>query len=178
MKIILTATSPSIDSNVDPRFGRGAYLIVVDTDTLEWQAHPNPGVNASGGAGTQAAQFAANQKAEASHQRRFWTERLQRAPGCRHCHVFVWSKHHREGGHRAFQGRTARTRRCANRPGTPLARVMDENHDCQRQGRHGQDHGCYQPGAQPGSDSRPNSRPCSWIAMSKHLTLTCSCIPR
>jgi len=63
MKIILTATSPNIDSNIDGRFGRGAYLIVVDPDTLEWQAHPNPGVGASGGAGTLAAQFAANQHA-------------------------------------------------------------------------------------------------------------------
>jgi len=61
MKIILTASSPSIDSNVDARFGRGAYLIIVDPDTLEWQAYPNPGVGASGGAGTLAAQFAANQ---------------------------------------------------------------------------------------------------------------------
>jgi predicted Fe-Mo cluster-binding NifX family protein len=65
MKIILTATSPSIDSKVDMRFGRGAYLIVVDPDTLEWQAHPNSGVGAMGGAGTLAAQFAANQKAGA-----------------------------------------------------------------------------------------------------------------
>jgi predicted Fe-Mo cluster-binding NifX family protein len=61
MKIILTATSPSIDSNVDVRFGRGAYLIVVDPDTMEWQAHPNPGVGATGGAGTLAAQFVSNQ---------------------------------------------------------------------------------------------------------------------
>jgi predicted Fe-Mo cluster-binding NifX family protein len=65
MKIILTATSPSIDSKVDVRFGRGAFLIVVDPDTLEWQAHPNSGAGAMGGAGTLAAQFAANQKAEA-----------------------------------------------------------------------------------------------------------------
>jgi predicted Fe-Mo cluster-binding NifX family protein len=65
MKILLTATSPGFDSNIDPRFGRGAYLIVVDTDTLDWQAHPNPGVNASGGAGTQAAQLAANQQVKA-----------------------------------------------------------------------------------------------------------------
>ncbi len=50
---------------MDPRFGRGAYFLVVDTDTLEWQAHPNPGVGASGGAGTLAAQFVANQKAKA-----------------------------------------------------------------------------------------------------------------
>ncbi len=65
MKILLTATSPSIDANVDPRFGRGAYLIAVDTNTLEWQAELNPGVNALGGAGTQTAQMAANQQVEA-----------------------------------------------------------------------------------------------------------------
>jgi predicted Fe-Mo cluster-binding NifX family protein len=65
MKIILTATSPSIDSSVDGRFGRGAYFIVLDPETLEWQAHPNPGVGASGGAGSLAAQFAANQQASA-----------------------------------------------------------------------------------------------------------------
>ena len=65
MKIVVTATSPNIDSEVDPRFGRGAYFIVVDPDTLEWQAHPNPGVSAPGGAGTLAAQFVANQNAGA-----------------------------------------------------------------------------------------------------------------
>ena len=65
MKIILSTTEPDIDAPVDPRFGRGAYLTVVDTDTLEWQAYPNPGVNASGGAGVQAAQFAARQKVSA-----------------------------------------------------------------------------------------------------------------
>lgn len=63
MKITLTATSPSIDSQVDPRFGRCAYLIVVDPDTLEWQAHANPAVGASGGAGSMAAQFVAQQQA-------------------------------------------------------------------------------------------------------------------
>ena len=65
MKIILTVTSPSLDADVDLRFGRCAYFLVVDTDTLKWQAHPNPGVSASGGAGTLAAQFVASQKAEA-----------------------------------------------------------------------------------------------------------------
>ena len=65
MKIVVTATSPNIDSEVDPRFGRGPYFLVVDPDTLEWQAHPNPGVGAPGGAGTLAAQFVANQHAEA-----------------------------------------------------------------------------------------------------------------
>jgi predicted Fe-Mo cluster-binding NifX family protein len=65
MRIILSTASPSLDSDIDPRFGRSAYLLAVDTETLQWQAHPNPGVHASGGAGSQAAQFVAAQKAEA-----------------------------------------------------------------------------------------------------------------
>jgi predicted Fe-Mo cluster-binding NifX family protein len=60
MKIIVTALSSDLDSPVDPRFGRAAYFIAVDTNTLDWQAHPNPAADASGGAGTQAAQYVAN----------------------------------------------------------------------------------------------------------------------
>jgi predicted Fe-Mo cluster-binding NifX family protein len=65
MKIIITTVSPTIESEIDPRFGRGAYLLVVDPNTLEWQAHPNPGVNAPGGAGIKAAQFVVEQKVHA-----------------------------------------------------------------------------------------------------------------
>jgi predicted Fe-Mo cluster-binding NifX family protein len=65
MKLIITATAPEIEAPVDPRFGRGAYFVVVDTDTLKWQAHQNLGVSATGGAGSQAAQFAAQQGAAA-----------------------------------------------------------------------------------------------------------------
>ncbi|MCI0476274.1 MAG: NifB/NifX family molybdenum-iron cluster-binding protein [Anaerolineales bacterium] len=65
MKIIISTVTPNIESEVDPRFGRGAYLLVVDPNTLEWQAHPNPGVNASGGAGIKAAQFVVEQKVDA-----------------------------------------------------------------------------------------------------------------
>jgi predicted Fe-Mo cluster-binding NifX family protein len=65
MKIILSTIAPNIESQVDPRFGRGAYLLVVDTNTMEVESHLNPGVNAAGGAGIQAAQFAASQKAQA-----------------------------------------------------------------------------------------------------------------
>ncbi len=66
MKIVVTATAPAWDAPVDPRFGRGAYFIVVDSATHEWQAHENPAVNAAGGAGSQAAQFIAQQGAEAA----------------------------------------------------------------------------------------------------------------
>jgi predicted Fe-Mo cluster-binding NifX family protein len=65
MKIIITVASPTLDSDVDPRFGRGAYLLMIDTATLDWQAYPNPGVTASGGAGIQAAQFITKHKTEA-----------------------------------------------------------------------------------------------------------------
>lgn len=65
MKIILTATSPDINSPIDARFGLGAYFIVVDPDTMEWEAHQNPGASAPGGAGTLAAHFAVNQRVSA-----------------------------------------------------------------------------------------------------------------
>jgi predicted Fe-Mo cluster-binding NifX family protein len=64
MKIAITTTLPDLESPVDPRFGRGAYFLLVDSDTLEWQSHANPALDASGGAGVQAAQFIAGQGAQ------------------------------------------------------------------------------------------------------------------
>ncbi len=61
MKIAVTSTGPSLDAPVDYRFGRCAYFIIVDTDTMEFQAIPNPAAAAPGGAGTMAAQFVASQ---------------------------------------------------------------------------------------------------------------------
>lgn len=65
MKITITASSPWLDAELDPRFGRCAYFLLVDTETMQWEAFPNPGISSSGGAGTQAAQFVAKQKAVA-----------------------------------------------------------------------------------------------------------------
>jgi nitrogen fixation protein NifU and related proteins len=65
MKVIVTAVSPSFDSEFDPRFGRGAYFIIVDTETMQWEAFPNSGVDAQGGAGAVAVQFAAEHGANA-----------------------------------------------------------------------------------------------------------------
>jgi len=64
MKIIITASSDNIDAQVDPRFGRAAYFLMVDPETLEWQAEANPGKSASGGAGIRAAQFVSEQDCE------------------------------------------------------------------------------------------------------------------
>jgi predicted Fe-Mo cluster-binding NifX family protein len=65
MKIALTTVSPEIESDVDPRFGRCAYMLVVDTDTLQWQSYPNPAASAPGGAGIRSAQFVSDQEVEA-----------------------------------------------------------------------------------------------------------------
>lgn len=56
MRICVTATGSNLESDVDPRFGRCEYFIVVDPATLEFKAEQNTGISASGGAGVQAAQ--------------------------------------------------------------------------------------------------------------------------
>ncbi|NOZ64152.1 MAG: dinitrogenase iron-molybdenum cofactor biosynthesis protein [Caldiserica bacterium] len=65
MKIAVTAQGPTLDSLVDPRFGRAPYYILVDTETMQFEAIENPYVQALSGAGIQAAQFVANKGIEA-----------------------------------------------------------------------------------------------------------------
>jgi predicted Fe-Mo cluster-binding NifX family protein len=59
MKIALTTESPSLDSKVDPRFGRCSYFLIVETDSLSFEAVENPNVTLGGGAGIQSAQLMA-----------------------------------------------------------------------------------------------------------------------
>ncbi|MHC1585056.1 MAG: NifB/NifX family molybdenum-iron cluster-binding protein, partial [Candidatus Syntropharchaeia archaeon] len=54
--ICVTAVSGNLDAQVDPRFGRCQYFVIVDPDTMEFEAIPNEGVGAASGAGIQAAQ--------------------------------------------------------------------------------------------------------------------------
>ena len=65
MKVAVTAQQGSLDSAVDPRFGRCQYLIFVDTDTNSWEAVPNPALNETGGAGIVMAQYLAQEKVDA-----------------------------------------------------------------------------------------------------------------
>ena len=65
MKIAIPATGPNLDSPVDSRFGRCAYFLIVDSDTLAFEALPNPAATAGMGAGIQAAQLVASKGAEA-----------------------------------------------------------------------------------------------------------------
>ncbi|MGP8321671.1 MAG: NifB/NifX family molybdenum-iron cluster-binding protein [Methanosarcinaceae archaeon] len=64
MKICVTSAGGSLESPVDMRFGRCQYFIIVDSDTMEFEAIENPNISASGGAGIQSAQFVANKGAE------------------------------------------------------------------------------------------------------------------
>ena len=55
MKIAVTALGEKLDSEVDPRFGRAKYFLVIDTDTDQVEVHDNtPNLNAMQGAGIQA----------------------------------------------------------------------------------------------------------------------------
>jgi predicted Fe-Mo cluster-binding NifX family protein len=71
MKIIITATQNNIDHDFNPRFGRAPYFILIDSETLEWEAFPNPAISTRGGAGPQAVQFIANKGAEVVISGRF-----------------------------------------------------------------------------------------------------------
>ena len=64
MKIAVTSTGKKNTSSLNPRFGRCEYFIIIDTETKEWEAVENPAAQARGGAGSQAAQFIANQGVE------------------------------------------------------------------------------------------------------------------
>jgi predicted Fe-Mo cluster-binding NifX family protein len=60
MKICVTSTGNSLDAQIDPRFGRCSYFVIVDSETMQFEAVPNMAAGASGGAGIQAAQAVAN----------------------------------------------------------------------------------------------------------------------
>jgi predicted Fe-Mo cluster-binding NifX family protein len=65
MKICITSQNGSLDGEIDSRFGRAAYFLIVNTDNLEYESIQNPYAQAGGGAGIQAAQFIVNKQAEA-----------------------------------------------------------------------------------------------------------------
>ncbi|MGY5879421.1 MAG: NifB/NifX family molybdenum-iron cluster-binding protein [Candidatus Thorarchaeota archaeon] len=64
-KICVTSSGPTLESTIDPRFGRCAYFIIADTDSFAFEAISNEAAMASGGAGIRAAQTVAAQNVEA-----------------------------------------------------------------------------------------------------------------
>ena len=65
MKIAVTASGPELSGPVDPRFGRCAYFLFIDSETMQFEAVKNPNITSSSGAGIQSAQFVAEKGANA-----------------------------------------------------------------------------------------------------------------
>ena len=56
MKICVSAVANSLDAQLDPRFGRCPYFVIIDLESMQFEAIPNDASGAMGGAGIQAAQ--------------------------------------------------------------------------------------------------------------------------
>lgn len=66
MKIAITAEGKELTSEMDLRFGRARWLIIVDTESSDFKAHDNAvNLNAAQGAGIQTGQNIANLGVEA-----------------------------------------------------------------------------------------------------------------
>jgi len=61
-RICVTSQGDSLEAAVDPRFGRCAYFIIVDPESMQFRAVPNGAAGATGGAGIKAAQIVASEE--------------------------------------------------------------------------------------------------------------------
>jgi predicted Fe-Mo cluster-binding NifX family protein len=64
MRIAVSSTGQGLEAEMDPRFGRCDYFVIVDGDTMDAESVENPNVMAAGGAGIQSAQLVAGKGAE------------------------------------------------------------------------------------------------------------------
>lgn len=55
--IAVTVVSPDLRAEIEPRFGRAPYVLLVNPETLEWTSLENPGRQARGGAGIRLVQL-------------------------------------------------------------------------------------------------------------------------
>ena len=60
MKIAVPTQGATLDDQVDPRFGRCSHFLIVETDTMEFEAIENNNAGVGGGAGIQSAQLMAD----------------------------------------------------------------------------------------------------------------------
>jgi len=65
MKIAVSATGATLDADIDPRFGRCRYFLIIDPETMQFEAVENVSGMASGGAGIVTAQMVAGRGVEA-----------------------------------------------------------------------------------------------------------------
>lgn len=59
MLVAVSSTGAALESPMDQRFGRTAFFVVIDTDTMEYEAMENAGNRSESGAGIAAAQSVA-----------------------------------------------------------------------------------------------------------------------
>ena len=64
MKIAISSMGRDLDASIDPRFGRCAFFVIVDTDDMSFEAFDNKNIALGGGAGIQSAQFVASKGAK------------------------------------------------------------------------------------------------------------------
>ena len=57
MKVAVSSSGRDLDSQIDPRFGRCAYFLIVDTLDMSLEVFENENMALSGGAGISSAQF-------------------------------------------------------------------------------------------------------------------------
>lgn len=65
MKIAISSNGPTMDAEIDPRFGRCQYFIIADTETMEFEAVNNSSATAASGAGIATAQMIVDKGVEA-----------------------------------------------------------------------------------------------------------------
>ena len=65
MKIAISAMGATVDAEIDPRFGRCQYFIIIDPDTMNFEVADNSSGMGSGGAGISTAQLIAGKGVEA-----------------------------------------------------------------------------------------------------------------
>ena len=69
MKVAVSASGRDLDSQIDPRFGRCAFFLVVETDEMSFESFSNENMALAGGAGIQSAQFVASKGAKSVNTR-------------------------------------------------------------------------------------------------------------
>ncbi|CAD7771133.1 MAG: Dinitrogenase iron-molybdenum cofactor [Candidatus Methanoperedenaceae archaeon GB50] len=65
MKVAVSANAPSLDAQIEPRFGRAPYFVFVDTDTMDAEIIENPFISQMSGVGIQVAQLVAEKGVQA-----------------------------------------------------------------------------------------------------------------
>ena len=65
MKVAVSSSGKDLESQIDPRFGRCAYFLIVETDDMSFEIFSNESGALSSGAGIQSAQFVVSKGAKA-----------------------------------------------------------------------------------------------------------------